>query len=81
MDITSSRKARGHGMAEDEQLHLNRCLERGVCPTCGEPTKTKYGSGQSKDGVFCSLGCYGKWHKGALVRRHQDRMKNEAPDE
>lgn len=68
-------------MPESEQSYLDQCREQGICPACHKATIEKYGSGQQKDGVFCSLDCYGEWHKAALIRRHEERMKKERSDE
>jgi len=68
-------------MADNEEDYLRQCLEKNICPVCQQPIAKKFGSGQFKDGVFCSLDCYGKWNQGLLVRRHQDRVKKEKADE
>lgn len=68
-------------MAEHEEEYLRQCLAQGVCPVCQHPIVKKFGSGQTKDGVFCSLDCYGEWHKAMLTRRHQDRVKKGSSDE
>lgn len=68
-------------MAENEEEYLRQCLEQAICPACRQPVTEKFGSGQLKDGVFCSLGCYGEWHKALLKRRHQDRVQKEGSDE
>jgi hypothetical protein len=65
-------------MAEsDDEYYLRECLEKGICPLCHKPIVERFGSGQLKDGVFCSLDCFGKWHEQALKRRHQDRVKKD----
>lgn len=68
-------------MAENEEDYLRQCLEQNICPACQRPITKKVGSGQLKDGVFCSLDCYGKWHQALLMRRHQDRVKKGSSDE
>jgi hypothetical protein len=68
-------------MAENEEDYLRQCLEQGICPVCQQPIVKKFGSGQLKDGVFCSLDCYGEWHKASLMRRHQDRVQKGSSDE
>jgi hypothetical protein len=68
-------------MAENEEVYLRQCLEQNICPVCPQPITEKFGSGQIKDGVFCSLDCYGKWNQGLLIRRHQDRLKKGGSDE
>ena len=68
-------------MAADEEDYLRQCLERNVCPVCQKPITRKFGSGQLKDGVFCSLECHGKWHEVALLRRHNDRVQRGSSDE
>lgn len=68
-------------MAENEEDYLHRCFEQRICPACQKPVAKEHGSGQIKDGVFCSLSCYGDWNKEELVRRHHDRMRKGVPDE
>ena len=68
-------------MAEHEADYLRECLEQNICPTCKKAIEKKFGSGQVKDGVFCSLDCYGKWHSGQLLRRHESRKMKGDPDE
>jgi hypothetical protein len=68
-------------MAEPEEDYLRRGLEENICPVCRSSITEKFGSGQFKDGVFCSLECYGKWHQESLKRRHQDRVKKGSSDE
>jgi len=67
-------------MADDEKDYLRKCLNDEICPKCQKPLVDRIGSGQFKDGVFCSLSCYGEWHEAALKRRHQERMRKENPD-
>jgi hypothetical protein len=62
-------------MAESETDYLRQCLRQNVCPTCQGPLTSKVGTGQFKDGVFCSLGCQAKWHDSAMRKRHQERTK------
>jgi hypothetical protein len=64
-------------MADDEQAYLRQCREQGLCPTCQRPLTNRVGSGQFKDGVFCSLDCSARWHAAALVKRHQERTKKD----
>lgn len=68
-------------MAENEETYLRQCLEQNICPVCKSPIKEKFGSGQFKDGVFCSLDCYAKWNEALLLRRHHARLKKEKSDE
>ena len=68
-------------MAENEDLYLRQCLEQNICPVCQQPIAQKMGTGQLKEGVFCSLDCYAKWNETSLIRRHQDRVKKANPDE
>lgn len=62
-------------MADHEERYLQKCLADNVCPACLKPVVKKLGSGNQKDGVFCSLDCYANWHAETLRRRHQDRLK------
>ena len=50
-------------MAENEEYYLRQCLERNICPVCQQTITKKFGSGQFKDGVFCSLNCYTEWNR------------------
>jgi len=68
-------------MAESEEEYLRQCREKSVCPECQRPLYEKVGGGQFKDGVFCSLDCYAKWHEALLVRRHQERLQKSKPNE
>ena len=68
-------------MAEKEGTYLAKCLQEGVCPKCRQALAQKYGSGRFEDGVFCSLDCYAEWHKGALIRRHEESGKKGPADE
>jgi len=68
-------------MAESEEDYLRLCLDRNICPVCQQAITQKFGSGQFKDGVFCSLNCYTEWSKGLLIRRHQDKAQKRESDE
>jgi len=68
-------------MAENDAIYLRRCLDQGICAVCQQPLTTKVGSGQFKDGVFCSLDCHARWHEALLRRQHQNRPQNGSPDE
>ncbi|MHB1246309.1 MAG: hypothetical protein ACYCZH_07695 [Sulfuriferula sp.] len=68
-------------MAENEEDYLRQCFERNVCPVCQQLITKKFGSGQFKDGVFCSLDCYAEWNKALLIRQHQDKVQKSKPDE
>ena len=52
-------------MAEREERYLRHGLEKGICPSCGGSSikGTRVGTGQFKDGVFCSLGCQAEYYK------------------
>lgn len=67
-------------MAVQEEAHLQKCLAANVCPVCSKSLKTKVGSGKKKDGVFCSVACYGEWHAEMLKRRHFERLKMKKHD-
>ncbi|MDP1680219.1 MAG: hypothetical protein Q8L39_00395 [Burkholderiales bacterium] len=68
-------------MAENEEDYLRQCLEQNICPVCQQPITKKFGSGEFKIGVFCSLDCFAKWNEAALIRRHQDRVQKNKSDE
>ena len=48
---------------EDE--YLLALWDADVCPYCGKdiPEGTRVGSGQKRDGGFCSLDCYTRYHE------------------
>jgi len=60
-------------MAESEQNYLLELWDKGICPNCGRniPEGKRVGSGRKSDGGFCSLDCYGEYHKAALTERHK----------
>jgi len=68
-------------MAENEAEYLRQCLEQNICPVCQKAIAKKFGSGQLKDGVFCSMDCYAEWNKALLIRRHQDKVQKSKSDE
>jgi hypothetical protein len=68
-------------MATKEDEYLRQCLEQNICPVCQQTLTKKVGSGQSKDGVFCSLDCHTKWHEAELIKRHQDRIQKSKSNE
>jgi hypothetical protein len=54
---------------EDE--YLLALWDENVCPYCGKeiPEGTRVGSGRKRDGGFCSLDCYARYHELALKDR------------
>lgn len=68
-------------MAEHEEDYLGQCLKKNICPTCQQTIAEKFGSGKTKDGVFCSLDCFTEWNKELLIRQHQDRVQKSKTDE
>ena len=68
-------------MAGNEEDYLRQCLEKNIFPVCQQPIAKKFGSGQLKDGVFCSLDCYAELNKAILMRRHQGQVQKSKPDE
>ena len=68
-------------MAEIEEEYLRQCLEQNICPVCQLSITKKFGTGQFKEGVFCSLGSHAEWNKVLLVRRHQDKTQKSKSDE
>jgi hypothetical protein len=60
-----------------EKDYLKECLDKQVCPRCGKSIQegTGIGSGKIAEGLFCSLGCYGEYYQGELLRRHKKRME------
>ena len=63
-------------MAELDEKYLRESFDKKICPTCGGsiPEKGGYGSGALKDGRFCSLDCYAKYHREAIAKRHKERL-------
>jgi hypothetical protein len=68
-------------MAENEEDYLRQCLDKNICPVCQQSITKKVGSGQFKDGVFCSLKCYAEWNKALLIRQHQTKAQNSKSNE
>ena len=68
-------------MAENEEDYLRQYLEQNICPVCQQLITKKFGSGEFKNGGFCSLDCYGKWNEALLIRRHQERMQKRKSNE
>lgn len=68
-------------MANKEEGYLRQCLEQNICPVCQQLITKKIGSGQLKDGAFCSLNCFTEWNKALLIRRHLDRVQKSKSDE
>lgn len=62
-------------VAAEEQGYLRDSLEKNICPACKKPPNGKIGSGRRKDGLFCSLDCYARWHEGGLLKRHRERLR------
>ena len=56
--------------------YLLALWDAGICPNCGDkiPEGKRVGSGKKSDGGFCSLTCYGEYHKATLVERHEKRL-------
>lgn len=54
-----------------EADRLRELWERKICPNCGAPIPEGkgYGSGQIDRGLFCTLKCYGEFHKADLLER------------
>jgi len=63
----------------EEQRFLLECWDQNVCPHCNKqiPEGTRVGSGKKSEGGFCSLNCYGEYHKKALIARHKQRTESE----
>jgi hypothetical protein len=68
-------------MTEHEENYLAICLQKTICPVCGNVLKSRVGSGSAKKGVFCSLDCYARWNEGVMQKKLQDRLKKVKPDE
>ena len=62
-------------MAEHEAAYLRECLKKKICPACQKSIARVVGTGQFKDGGFCSVDCYRKWNAALLIRRHKERLK------
>lgn len=43
-----------------------QCFREGICPECGKTLvgADKYGSGQVRDGICCSLECFSHYYYG-----------------
>lgn len=67
----------GIGMSEQQATYLAECLKKAICPACQKHLVERHGSGQFKDGVFCSLDCEAKWRGEEIRQRHLTRSKQE----
>jgi len=68
-EITLATVFTGISMAEVAAEYLRPCRDQNVCPACQRAIVHKCGSGQFKDGVFCSLNCYTQWNAAEIARR------------
>jgi len=68
---------RSFDLAISEESYLLDCWHRDVCPYCGRniPGGRRVGSGRKSDGGFCSMSCYGDYHRLSLVERHRRRLE------
>ena len=64
-------------MSENHAEYLAECLRKEICPTCHGPLVKKHGTGQFKDGVFCSLTCEATWRGEEVRRRHLAKLKQD----
>ena len=60
-------------MPQSDEEYLLMLWDKGICPNCGGTVRegARFGSGRKSDGGFCSLDCYGEYHKTAIVERHK----------
>src|ERR1700722_2160479 len=75
-DGCSSRRLK---MSEQQATYLAQCLKNEICPTCHGPLVERHGSGQFKDGVFCSFDCDVKWRSEEIRQRHIAESKQRRP--
>src|SRR5207249_8812735 len=70
-DVCSSDLARR--LPSKEQRYLADMWDRGLCANCGQPIPEgkRVGSGNKADGGFCSLACFGTYHR--LTLRSEER--------
>jgi hypothetical protein len=63
-------------MADTDENYILDAWEKRICPTCGAiiADERAYGSGRIKDGRFCSLACYGKYHEAAIAKRANEAL-------
>jgi len=63
-------------MEESDQDYLLELWDANICPNCGAtiPDGARVGSGKKREGGFCSLSCYGDYHKATLVDRHRKTL-------
>lgn len=63
----------------EEQRFLLECWDQNVCPQCHKqiPEGMRVGSGKKSEGGFCSLDCYGEYHKQALIEKHARQTESE----
>ena len=57
-------------LAEDDQRHAQQTLDRMFCAECHAPIVAGdgVGSGKITDGLFCTLTCFGKYHRARLAK-------------
>ncbi len=63
-------------MAISDEAYLLDCWRAGLGPWCRRqfPATVRVGSGKKLDGGFCSLGCYGEYHRLSIEERHERRL-------
>jgi hypothetical protein len=65
-------------MAINERKYLEKCLEAGICPYCkGALSRGRCGTGRTKEGVFCSLDCFARYHALTLKQKQQRLLKKD----
>ena len=63
----------------EEERFLLDCWAQNVCPHCSKeiPEGKRVGSGKKSEGGFCSLDCYGEYHKKRLTEKHKHLTDEE----
>lgn len=66
-------------MTSPDEQNLLDLWDKNICPMCGKdiPEGTRVGSGRKSDGGFCSLDCYGEYHKKVLIERHNRIIESQ----
>jgi hypothetical protein len=65
-------------MARSETAYLLELWDKNICPFCKESfdPKKRVGTGQKKNGGFCSLTCYARYYELDLRERARRRQQD-----
>ncbi len=62
----------------EEADFLLECWEQKICPQCHTQIHEMQavGDGAMRNGRFCSLDCYTRYHEKRLIEKHRNKLKN-----